>query len=268
MVVNETKFRIIMKQKAKIVLYQRLFSNMLASLFYLLPLSLLYFLIQELLKETDALKLILFSAVSLMVGLLLMAPLIMGKYRFFGMQMRDANPKISEMFLYFGMGSLYWQSVALTHKILWRLLAWGSLYSLPAIGYYVFLFQNQTVASATQQNIFSLFVIWAIVMIEVKHRTYAGAWALTAMNPLMPSKAALITSKKLFKGRFLMLFYFYLSFIPWMILSVFTAGISGIFYDAYYNLSYIAIVDSLLVQNLKELKDLPKEEAEESLKEE
>lgn len=112
-------------------------------------------------------------------------------------------------------------------------------------------------------KIFTLF--WALLLIIpgiVKHYSYSLTLYLLANNEELSGKEALEESKRLMHGHKKRLFFLDLSFIGWIILSLFTFGIGLLFLAPYIQASRVVFFDDLMaIHRGNESKDNVLEEA-------
>ena len=78
--------------------------------------------------------------------------------------------------------------------------------------------------------------LWTMLLIVpgiIKGLSYSMAMFVLAENPDMTAREALNESKRIMKGNVSKLFVLELSFLPWLLLTMITAGIAGIYVAPY-----------------------------------
>ena len=180
------------------------------------------------------------AAFTLLVG----APIALGFQRLLLNLMDGKNVRIEVLFSYFKIA--YGKAIGL--RFLHGLIRFGL--SLPFLAITVALLAFYVTGSPFTVLLPLLFVMallavaTSLISIVVEYRYYY-AYTILAEHPEMRPVDALRNSARLMKGNKWRLFCLQISFIGWIILSIFTCGIGAMFLSPYTHAANIAFYDDI-----------------------
>lgn len=189
------------------------------------------------------------------VLIFVVVPLSFGAMHYYVARARGQMVPVSTIFVCFGDGTQYKNSLRLCFAILGRSILWALLEGVVAGVWAAVIvvtiaepiFYN-SVPSGTSILLFlaaTLVMIVVSVFISVKIRRYDGAYIRLIDDPTMSAWQAAGECADTFRGHNWELMVFDLSFIPWMLLSVITLGIASIYLEAYLNMAFVNYFDAL-----------------------
>ena len=151
--------------------------------------------------------------VGTIVAAIIAGPLTVAELRYFSALHRKQQPTIGTAFTDFGKE--FWGKVGVYLLESLYVLLWTLLFIIPGI---------------------------------IKGYSYATTMFLKSKNPEIKAKEAIALSQKIMDGKKAKLFFLDLSFIGWLILSIFTLGIALIYVIPYMNASRVAFYEEAYIE--------------------
>ncbi len=184
-------------------------------------------------------------------------PMQFGMMHFYVARSRGQEVPLSTIFCCFGHGRSYRNSLLLAIAIVIRSIGWCVLEVLAVVAFAALMVATGTIGMLDGNRMaFTgvvvlgmalsgavLIVVSAIV--NVKIRRYDAAYVLMIDNPEGSVWKATGKCAALFREHNWELFVFDLSFILWVLGTVCTFGILGIYLSAYQDMAYVRYVDAL-----------------------
>lgn len=195
----------------------------------------------------EIIRLYQYLGIYVLVMFLLVSPIQFGFKHYAVALARGEACSPAQVFSCFTSGRLYLTSLKLSLCIAIRSLGWIALLYLC-----MFLTALPMFFIVEQTGVFVVYVIiWAILMIllallfSVKIRRYDGAYINMIDTPDASVWQAVKACAPIFKGHNWELLVFDWSFILWMLASVVTFGIVGIYLTAYQEVAFVHYFDDL-----------------------
>lgn len=242
------------KRAARTSLAQAFWPAMGAVLLTLVP-SILLSIIYERGIHGNSEQIIMVMAIYILALIFVVVPLSFGAMHFYVARARGQLAPVSTIFVCFGDGTQYKNSLKLCFSIFGRSIPWALLQGVAAgiwAAVTIFMivkpvYYNRT-PSGTEILLFlalTLVLIVISIFISVKIRRYDGAYIRLIDDPSMSAWQATGECADTFRGHNWELMIFDLSFIPWMLLGIITLGIGLIYLEAYLNMAFVNYFDAL-----------------------
>lgn len=191
------------------------------------------------------------------IAFFVVLPMQFGMMHFYVARARGQEAPVSDIFCAFGNGRTYRNSLMLAVAIFIRSIGWWLLEALAVVAFAALMVATGTIGMLDGNRMaFTgvvvlgmalsgavLIVVSAIV--NVKIRRYDAAYVLMIDNPERSVWEATGECAALFREHNWELFVFDLSFILWVLGTLCTFGILGIYLTAYQNITYVRYVDAL-----------------------
>lgn len=153
----------------------------------------------------------------------------------------------------------------------WHVAEWGAMFITSAISFWAMLAfldlyrKNPNWAKVEYKESFLKFVglaiiytiflfLWTLLLIIpgiIKSLSYAQAFFILKDNPNMPIMDAILESQKMMRGHKLELFWLYMSFLGWIVLSIFTFGLLLLYVYPYIYASSAAYYETLKLKSVQ-----------------
>ncbi len=230
--------RVMAKAKGKQTFFTNLFISLLVAGSTLIPSLITGVVVSDVVfnPQADNMSMIISAIFTILVDIVVTAPVFMGLYRVYFMLITDNKVMFVDVFYYFESFKKYFRAVALAVIIHLKLLPIILFFS-----FCIFFFSFSAL-------ILNILVIVTIVALLVYGEKLNVINIIAVQNEGMSIKEAVEYAKYLTEGRTMSIATFYFSFLPWMILATATGGLLSVFYIGYYNLSFIAYVEILKMQ--------------------
>lgn len=195
-------------------------------------------------------KILLATVTFLLALVFVCVPIEFGAKRYFVACARGQTASLGMIFSCFGNGKSYVTSIKLAIAILFRSLGWYILeMAIGAVAGLLFVgFDSHARVSAV--NVFVIAAAAAVLAavslwIGVKIRRYDGAYIRVIDEPQLGAWKATGECADAFRNHNWELVVFDFSFIGWILLTVVTLGIAGIYYYAYVEIAFVNYFDTL-----------------------
>lgn len=191
------------------------------------------------------------------IAFFVVLPMQFGMMHFYVARARGQEAPVSDIFSAFGNGRTYRNSLMLAVAIFIRSIGWWLLEALVAVGFAAVLIATGAIdilggnavslsgALLAELLLASVALIVVSAIVNVKIRRYDAAYVLMIDNPERSVWEATGECAALFREHNWELFVFDLSFILWVLGTLCTFGILGIYLTAYQNITYVRYVDAL-----------------------
>ena len=193
----------------------------------------------------------------MVIAFFVVLPMQFGMMHFYVARSRGQEAPVSDIFCAFGNGRTYRNSLVIAIAIFIRSIGWWLLEALVAVAFAGVLVRTGTIGILDGDVInlpgtlllellaASVVLIVVSAIVNVKIRRYDAAYVLMIDNPERSVWEATGECAALFREHNWELFVFDLSFILWVLGTLCTFGILGIYLSAYQNITYVRYVDAL-----------------------
>lgn len=192
------------------------------------------------------------------IAFFVVLPMQFGMMHFYVARSRGQETPVSTIFCAFGQGRTYRNALVIAIAIFIRSIGWyllecvaiGVIAALLVTTNVIMIVNGSPMVADGSMAVLTVFVAGvALVVISavvnVKIRRYDAAYVLMVDHPERSVWEATGECAGLFREHNWELFVFDLSFILWIIGTLFTFGILGIYYSAYQDMAYVRYVDAL-----------------------
>lgn len=242
------------KRAARTSLSQAFWPAMGAVLLTMLP-SLLLSIIYERGVNGSSGQIMTVMVIYILALIFVVVPLSFGAMHYYVARARGQLVPVSTIFICFGDGTQYKNSLKLCFSIFGRSILWALLEGVVTgiwAAVVIFSIVEPVYYNSTQDGVAivlllaaTLVMIVVSIFVSVKIRRYDGAYIRLIDDPSMSAWQATGECADTFRGHNWELMIFDLSFIPWMLLGIITLGIGLIYLEAYLNMAFVNYFDAL-----------------------
>lgn len=243
------------KWSAKGNLAQAFWPAMGASILAMLPGALISIIYNQEISRLDAGRMMLFLLVYVAALIFIVVPLQFGAMHYFTARARGQLVPVTTIFTCFGEGQQYKNALKLCFSIFFRSIGWIVLEIAAAVPWCWVLVDEMIYVATTGNDprpgtftkllVLSLVFIVVTLLVNVKIRRFDGAYIRLIDDPDMSAWQATKECAITFRRHNWELFVFDLSFFPWVLLTLITLGIVGIYLQAYMNMAFVNYFDAL-----------------------
>ena len=252
--VYDAQLRKQFKRAARISLAQAFWPAMGAVLLVMLPSFLLSIIYQRGVTGNSG-QIVTVMLIYVLALIFVVVPLSFGAMHYYVARARGQLAPVSTVFICFGDGMQYKNSLKLCAAIFGRSILWALLEGVVAGVWAAVLvvtvwepyFSKSPVAGVSILLLLAatLAMIVVSIFISVKIRRYDGAYIRLIDDPTLSAWQATGECADTFRGHNWELMMFDLSFIPWMLLGIINFGIGMIYLEVYLNMAFVNYFDAL-----------------------